>query len=99
MKKADYQMQANLERAVRIASGFSARTVCIIRVVVFFLLFVWVAGGMYLHYQVKQDERRIEQARIEQSRRQEFMRRGAQYRQELREFDRGNRSRNALDGR
>ena len=99
MKKADQQIQSNLQRAMRMASGFSARTVLIIRLVIVSLLFIWVAGGMYLHHQVKQDEQRIEQNRIEQSRRDEFLRRGAQYKQRLNEFNTGSRSRNVFDER
>lgn len=99
MKKADQQIQANLQRAIRIASGFSTRTVYMIRMVILSLLLIWVAGGMYLHYQVKQDEQRIEKSRIEQSRREEFLRRGAQYREELKQFNQGVRSRNAFDRR
>ena len=99
MKKADQQIQKNLQRAMQIAASFSTRTVCMIRVVVLSLLLIWVAGGMYLHYQIKQDEQRMEQARIEQSRREEFLRRGAQYREELKQFNQSVRSRNVFDGR
>ncbi|MBO5910688.1 MAG: hypothetical protein J6Q05_00610 [Elusimicrobiaceae bacterium] len=99
MKKADQQIQANLQRAIRIASGFSVRTVYIIRVTVLFLLILWVAGALYFHYQVKQDEQRIEQNRIEESRRQEFMRRGAQYQQDLQQRTQTPRVRNVFDGR
>ena len=71
----------------------------ILLVVLSVLLVAWFGLGMYLHIQVAQSRARVEQSRIEANRRNEFSRRGAQYRQELDEFNQGVRSRNAFDGR
>ena len=63
------------------------------------LVIAWFALGIYLQVQVVRSRAKLAQHRIEEARRQEFMRRGAQYQQELKEFGRGNRSRNVFDGR
>lgn len=94
-EKFKAQMQKILDRAAQ----FSPRTVWKIRIVLLGLLGIWVVGALYFHYQVKQDEQRIEQNRIEEARRQEFLRRGAQYRQDLQQRATPSRVRNAFDGR
>ena len=94
-EKFKAQMQKILDRAAQ----FPARTVWKIRIILLGLLGIWIAGALYFHYQVKQDEQRIEQARIEQARHDEFLRRGAQYRQDLQERTNPSRVRNAFDGR
>ena len=91
------KLKAQMQKILDTAAQFPPRTVWKIRIVLLGLLGIWLAGALFFHYQVKQDEKRIEQARIEQSRRDEFLRRGAQYRQELNEFNQGARSRNAFD--
>ncbi len=78
---------------------FSRHTLWTIRAVLLGIAVLWFSLGIYLHYQAKASRARVEQNRIEQSRRNEFLRRGAQYRQELDEFNQGVRSRNAFDGR
>lgn len=76
---------------------FSKRTLWTIRIVLLGLVVSWFSLGIYLHYQAKASRAKVEQNRIEQSRRNEFLRRGAQYRQELEEFNQGVHSHNAFD--
>ncbi len=93
------EFESRMQKVLEVAAQYSPRTVWKIRIVLICLLFVWIVGALFFHYQVKQDEKRIEQSRIEASRRQEFQRRGAQYRQDLQNFNQGVRSRNVFDGR
>ena len=59
----------------------------------------WFALGIYLHVQVVQSRAKVEQNRIEEARRQEFLRRGVQYKQELQQRAAPSGVRNAFDGR
>lgn len=77
----------------------SAKLIWTIRFVVFGLFAIWLAGAIYLHHEVKVSRAKVEQSRIEKARRQEILRRGAQYQQELKKFGQGSRSRNVFDGR
>lgn len=70
-----------------------------VRIAIVILVGLWVAGGLYLNNQVKQDEKRIEQARLEAQRRDERLRRDARYRQDLQERTQAPQTRNAFDGR
>ena len=63
------------------------------------LVIAWFALGIYLHVQAVQSRAKVEQNRIEEARRQEFLRRGAQYKQELEQRNQAPRVRNAFDGR
>ena len=56
-----------------------------------------IAKELGVYNQVKQDEQRIEQARLEAQRKEERLRRGAQYQQAVQERSRKPQSRNALD--
>ncbi len=78
---------------------FSKPTLWVSVTVIALLGILWIAGGLYLNQQVKKDEERIQQARIEASRREEFLRRGAQYKQDLQQRMAPSGVRNALDGR
>ncbi|MBQ8033290.1 MAG: hypothetical protein IJ266_05010 [Elusimicrobiaceae bacterium] len=78
---------------------FSKRTLWTIRGVLLGLAVMWFSLGIYLHHQAAQSKAKVERNRIEAARRQEFQRRGAQYRQDLQNFNQGVRSRNVFDGR
>lgn len=73
------------------------RKVRIILVVLALILAAWFALGYYLHLQVVQSRAKVEQNRIEANRRQEFKRRGAQYRQELQQRRQPARTRSIFD--
>ena len=88
----NYQADTNTE-------PFSKKTVWILRIVLLVLFSLWVACVCYLRSQIRQDKAKLEQARIEASRHNDFLRRGAQYRQELNKFNQGVRSRSAFDER
>ena len=77
----------------------SNRKMQIILGIVSVLVLLWCGLGIYLHVQVAQSRAKVEQNRIEESRRQEFLRRGAQYRQDLQQRATPSRVRNAFDGR
>ena len=76
----------------------SRRTVWTIRLVLLGLLAIWVAGAVYLHQDVAEKRAKRERAQAEFNRREEFLRRGTQYRQQLKEFEDRSRAR-TLDGR
>ena len=78
---------------------FSKRTIWTIRAVLIALFVLWVAGGIYLNNQVKQDEQRIEQARLEAQRKDTRARRAAQYQQEVQQRTKAPQTRNVFDGR
>jgi len=99
MKMNEQSVQRLRRVSNRVIPQFSKRTIWIVRSVILVLVALWIAGGLYLNYQVKQDEQRIEQNRIEVQRREEFLRRGAQYRQDLQERTGAPRVRNVFDGR
>lgn len=61
------------------------------------LLIAWFGLGFYLHQQVVISRAKVEQARLEAQRREERVRRGAQYQQAVQERSRKPQSRNALD--
>ncbi len=63
------------------------------------LIIAWFSLGFYLRHEVKVSRAKVEQNRIEESRRQEFMRRGAQYQQDLQQRTQTPRVRNVFDGR
>lgn len=63
------------------------------------VLIAWLSLGIYLHVQVVQSRAKVEQNRIEQARHDEFLRRGAQYKQALQQRTAPSRVRNAFDGR
>lgn len=63
------------------------------------LIIAWFALGIYLHQQVVQSRARVAQSKIEDARRQEFLRRGAQYKQDLRQRTQTPQTRNVFDGR
>ena len=75
----------------------SKRTLWTIRIVLLGLVGIWLAGAMYLHSQVKQARAAVEQERIEANRRQEYVRRGVQYKQALQERTQTPQTRNAFD--
>ncbi len=99
MKLSTQQIQRLRKASNRTIPQFSKSTVWTVRGIILLLLVLWIMGGVYLSNQIKQDEQRIEQSRIEAARRQEFQRRGAQYRQDLQNFNQGVRTRNAFDER
>ncbi len=78
---------------------WSKRKLWTVRIVLLVLLFSWFAIGFYLHQQVVHNRAKLEQERIEAARHNEFLRRGAQYRQDLQERSGAPRVRNAFDGR
>ena len=63
------------------------------------LVIAWFALGIYLHVQVVQSRAKVEQNRLEAQRREEVMRRGVQYKQELEQRNQAPRVRNVFDGR
>ena len=63
------------------------------------MVVAWFILGIYLHVQVVQSRSKVEQNRIETSRRQEFLRRGAQYKQDLQQRNQPSKARNVFDGR
>lgn len=75
----------------------SKRTVWTIRIVLLGLFGIWLTGTIYLHQEIKESRARVEQARLEAQRREERVRRGAQYQQAVQERSRKPQSRNALD--
>lgn len=77
----------------------SKRAILIARVVLLVLFSIWLIGAIYLRAQVKEARARVEQSRIEENRRQEFLRRGAQYQQDLQRRTQTPQTRNAFDGR
>lgn len=93
------KFRAQTQKILDAAAQYPPRTVWKIRFVLLGLLSIWILGAWFFHHQVKQDEQRIEQSRIEAARRQEFQRRGAQYRQDLQNFNQGVRTRNVFDER
>lgn len=70
-----------------------------IRMALLGLVALWVAGGLYLNNQVKQDEQRIEQARLEVQRQEARARRLAQYEQDVQQRTKAPQTRNAFDGK
>lgn len=68
-------------------------------VIMSIITIAWFALGIYLHVQVVQSRAKVEQSRIEEARRQEFLRREAQYKQDLQERNQAPRVRNVFDGR
>ncbi len=76
---------------------FSKPVTWMIRIGLIALIILWVAGGLYLNNQVKQDELRIQQARMEAQRQDTRLRMEAQYQQELQQRTRSPRTRNAFD--
>ncbi len=64
-----------------------------------FLLFAWFALGIYLHMELSQSRAKVEQARLEAQRREERLRRGARYQQDLQQRTQAPQTRNAFDGR
>ncbi len=78
---------------------WSKRKLWTVRIVLLLLIGGWFAVGFYLHYQVTQTRAKLEQERIEAARHNEFLRRGAQYRQDLEQRTGSPRVRNAFDGR
>ncbi len=67
------------------------------RIVVLSLFCIWLLGAIYLHQQVVISRAKVGQARLEAQRREERVRRGAQYQQAVQERSRKPQSRNALD--
>lgn len=78
---------------------WSKRKLWTVRLVLLALLGSWFAIGFYLHHQVVQNRTKLEQQRIETARHNEFLRRGAQYRQDLQQRTGTPRVRNAFDGK
>lgn len=78
---------------------FSKRTLWTIRLVLLGLTIAWFSLGIYLHFQAKVSRAKVEQNRIEAERRQDFLRRSTQYKQQVQERTQGTRSRNLFDGR
>ncbi len=75
----------------------SKRTIWTIRLVLLGLFGIWLAGTIYLHQEIKESRAKVEQKRMEAQRREERVRRGAQYQQAVQERSRKPQSRNALD--
>ena len=78
---------------------WSKRKLWTIRIVLLILISVWGTLWLYFHHQIRIGRAKVEQNRIEETRRQEFLRRGAQYQQDLQQRATPSRVRNALDGR
>lgn len=94
------QQKQELQKLVSTSYSMPSKPVIwTLRIVLLGLVALWVAGGIYLNNQVKQDEARIEQARLEAQRRDERLRRTAQYRQELQERSKKPQSTNVFEGR
>ncbi len=93
------QKQPNVSTQDFLIPPMSNRTVWLIRFTLLALLTLWVAGILYFHGQVEEARARAAQSRIEAQRRNEHLRRGASYRQQLREQNQTSRVRNAVDGR
>lgn len=77
----------------------SKKAAWILRIIVVGLFSLWLMCVFYLRAQIRRDEAKVERNRIEAARRQEFQRRGAQYRQDLQNFNQGVRTRNVFDER
>ncbi len=99
MNLTKQQIQRFHKASNRQIPQFSRPVVWVLRIAIIGLFSLWIAGGLYLNYQVKQDERRIEETRLEAQRREERIRRGTQYKQELQERTQTPRSRNVFEGR
>ena len=78
---------------------WSKRKLWTVRVILLVIVVGWVGLWFYLHHQVRVARAKVEQNRIEASRRNEFLRREAQYKQDLSNFNQGVRSRNVFEGR
>ena len=63
------------------------------------LTLAWFALGIYLHVEAAKSRAKVEQNRLEAQRREEFMRRGVQYQQELQQRNQAPRVRNVFEGR
>ena len=99
MKLNAHQIQRLRIASKRPIPQLSKRALWMSVTVISILAMLWVIGGLYLNHQVRQDTLRIEQSRIEAQRRQEFMRRGVQYKQDLKQRTQTPRVRNVFDGR
>lgn len=99
MKLTKQQTQQLRELMVAPRSPFPKSVIWVFRAVLCGLIALWIAGGLYLNNQVKQDEERMEQARLEAQRRDERLRRSAQYEQELQERSKKPQSTNVFEGR
>ena len=98
MKLTDEQRKL-LRQAIGPMPVVSKRAARIFRWVAGGLLLVWLLGAFYFHEQVKNDERKLEQAQIEANRREERLRRDSAYQQELHQRNQTPRTRNVFDGR
>lgn len=78
---------------------WSKRKLWTVRIVLIVLVGAWISAWLYLHYQIKQGRAKVAQSRIEETRRQEFLRRGAQYKQDVEQRNQAPRVRNVFDGR
>lgn len=99
MKLNEQPIQRLHSLSKRTIPQFSKSTIWIVRFIIIVLFALWIVGGLYLNNQVKQDEERIERNRLEAQRREEFLRRGAQYKQDLQQRAAPSGVRNAFDGR
>ena len=63
------------------------------------LVIAWFGLGLYLHVQVVHSREKVAQNRLEAQRKEEFLRRDAQYRQDLERRTQAPRVRNVFDGR
>lgn len=83
-KNSNEQYLAALRESMR---STSRRTIWTVRIVLLALFAAWAVIGVYLFSQLRQSSRELEEARLEQTRREERVRRAAVYRQALEESD------------
>ena len=78
---------------------WSKRKLWTIRIVLLILISVWGTLWLYFRQQVREGRVKVAQHRLEEARRQEFLRRGAQYKQDVQQRTQTPRVRNVFDGR
>lgn len=76
----------------------SKRAIWMVRVM-FCLFIIWLIGAIYLHQQVVQSRAKVEQNRIAAQRKEERIRRAAQYQQDVQQRTKAPQKRNAFGGK
>ena len=78
---------------------WTPRRLWTVRLILLILISGWALLWLHVHHNVKVSRAKVETARLEAQRRDERLRRGAQYRQDLQERTQAPQTRNAFDGR
>lgn len=99
MKRAPMQELKSWQEFVRKAQQLPRSLVWGTRIVFLVLFLVWVAGAVYLHSVVKQDEQELLKIQQRAQQREERLRREASYRQQAEQRQKPqSRVKNAIDG-